>query len=322
MMIDRFLNKGYKKSMMRIRKYITVLLMGFLLFFQACSLWKVPEEKPEPPKEEIVSTLPEKEDSSLPEAKPIEPAPEEELISESLPEIDGNSIEGIGAKDSIGFGVMMTTDETKPGVPQSWINLFKQYQGYYVAPTQEKKIYLTFDLGYESGYTASLLDTLQELAIPGTFFLLGQYIEKNPDLVKRIVSEGYAVGNHSTLHESIPTLTKEEIIEDTQHCQKLFHDLTHRVMHLYRPPKGEFSEYSLSIIHQLGYKSIFWSVAYQDWVALPGGPEESYETVIKHIHPGAIILMHVVTDDNVLALPNIVQSLTEKGYTFASLDEL
>ncbi len=308
--------------MMRIRKYITVLLMGFLLFSQACSLWKSPEVKQESPKEEVVSTLPEKEDSSLPEDKPIEPSPEEELVSEPLPAIDQNSIEGIGAKDSIGFGVLMTTDETQPGVPQAWINLFKQYQGYYIAPTQEKKIYLTFDLGYESGFTASLLDTLRKLEIPGTFFLLGQYIEKNPDLVKRIVSEGHAVGNHSNNHESLPTLTEESIIEETQECQRLYHDLTQKVMHLYRPPKGEFSEYSLSIIHQLGYKSIFWSVAYQDWVALPGGPEESYETVMKHIHPGAIVLMHVVTDDNVLALPKIVQSLTEKGYTFASLDEL
>ena len=308
--------------MRKMRKLITVLLMGILLFCTACKFQTSTVTPSELPNEEISSNTSQNVDSEEPTENPVEPPPVIQEEPEPLPEIDNNAINGTGEKTSIGFGVLMTTDETQPGVPQAWINIFQQYQGYYVIPTQEKKIYLTFDLGYESGFTNSLLDTLSTLKIPGTFFLLGQYIEKNPDIVKRIVSEGHAVGNHSYIHDSIPTLTKEEIIADAQHCQQLFYDLTNQETHLYRPPKGEFSEYSLSVIHQLGYKSFFWSVAYQDWVALPGGPGESYETVMKHIHPGAIVLMHVVTDDNVLALPRIVQSLTEKGYTFASLDEI
>lgn len=297
---------------------IVAFLMGSLLLWNSCTISNLFNNEPVPKPQENSSTpAPVQQVPKLdnPIVKPV-------VEQEPLPEIDENAIEGTGSNKKIGFGVLMTSDESQPGIPQEWLNIFHQYEGYYLVPNQEKKVYLTFDLGYESGFTVSLLDTLKAMQVPATFFLLGQYIEKNPEIVKRIALEGYAVGNHSYYHESLPSLTEQEIIRDTQKCLTLYHQVTNRKMHLYRPPMGEFSEYSLSVLHELGYKSIFWSIAYKDWEALPGGEQESYDTVMKYIHPGAIVLMHVVTDDNVLALPKIVQSLTEKGYRFASLDEL
>jgi len=297
---------------------IASCLTGSLLFLNACSLFKPVPSPPSanPP----VSSLP-TEESPSPDRKEMNPPEKVEEI-EAMPVIDENSIQGTGSKKKYAFGVLMTTDRTQPGVPIEWQRIFNQYNGYFVIPTQEKKVFLTFDLGYEAGFTGSLLDTLDELNIPATFFLLGQYMEKNPDIVKRIVQDGYSVGNHSYYHENIYDFNVQDIIQDTQKCQTLFHQLTNRTMRFYRFPKGEFSEYAMSVIQRLGYKTFFWSIAYKDWEKVPEGPDGCYKNVMDHIHPGAIVLMHAVSDDNILALPRIVQSLTEQGYTFASLDEL
>jgi len=291
--------------------------MGSLLFLTACSFIR-PVSSPSSSTPPVIS---------LPTEIPQPPSPEmtnppEEEKIEPLPEIDENAIQGTGSKKKFEFGVMMTTDGNQPNIPMEWKTLFTQYDGYYVIPTQEKKVYLTFDLGYEAGFTSSLLDTLQKLNLPATFFLLGQYIEKNPELVKRVIQAGYPVGNHSSYHENIYNFSSQEIVKDTQHCQALLNQLTNRTMNLYRFPKGEFSEHALSVLQQLGYKSFFWSIAYKDWEKVPEGPDGCYQNVIDHIHPGAIILMHVVSDDNILALPRIVETLTQQGYTFAGLDEL
>ena len=290
--------------------------MGSLFFLHACTLFR-PASSPSsvlPPISPLVI-------EELPEPVSNEISPSVETKSEPNPATEQN-IQGNGSKQKYGFGVLMTTDGTKPDVPLEYKRIFNQNNGLYVVPTQEKKVYMTFDLGSEFGFTDALLDTLNYLDIPATFFLLGQYIEKNPDIVKRIAQDGFAIGNHSYYHESIPVLSEREIIEDTRKCQTLFQQLTNRDMQFYRFPRGEFSEFSLSIIHKLGYKSIFWSIAYRDWETIPGGQDECYRKVIDHIHPGAIVLMHVVTDDNRLALPKIVQTLREQGYTFAGLDEL
>lgn len=310
-------NQRYKERMKNKNVIVMIVLSGLILSLHACSF--LPSSPlSTPPDEPITETQePITKEADLPENTPPE-APE----PEPLAEIEESSIHGIGSQHKYEFGVLMTTDKTKPGVPAEWQQLFAQYGGMYVAPTLEKTVYLTFDLGYEAGYTNSLLDTLKQLHIRGTFFLLGQYMEKNPAIVKRIVQEGHAVGSHSYYHDSLPSLTDQAIIEDTQKCNQLYHQLTGKNFRLYRFPKGEFSEYSLSVIQALGYPSYFWSIAYMDWEKVPGGPDECYQKVMDHIHPGAIVLMHVVTDDNLLALPRIVQSLTEQGYTFAGLDEI
>jgi peptidoglycan-N-acetylmuramic acid deacetylase len=297
------------------KKMLSFVLALFLCFFSiSCHDLTSSSIKPEPEKTEqiLAETVPA---SELPEPSeeisPDSASPEDPLV------INTEIIQAQGSRIKCRFGVKMSTDGSKPCIPTDWKSILDCYSGFYLLPTEQKIVYFTFDLGYEAGFTAKLLDLLKDLEIPALFFLTGYYIQTQPQLVLRMLEEGHEVGNHSHKHESLPSLSKEEIIEDTQTVEKLFFDLTGQKMRAYRPPSGHFSEYSLSILHQMGYESYFWSIAYPDWEKLPGGWQQAYQTVIDHIHPGALILMHVSTDENLKALPDIARTLRDQGYSFA-----
>ena len=202
-------------------------------------------------------------------------------------------------------------------------NLMEGMNACYIGDTNSKNIYLTFDEGYENGYTAIILDTLKEKNVPAAFFCTGDYVTRNKELVGRMVDEGHIVGNHSWNHKSMPTLSDSEFKEELKKIDDYMKEnFSYEVKYL-RYPNGEFSERTLAMAKDLGYKTAFWSVAYKDWEAgVVNGIDYAVNQVTNHIHNGAVILLHAVSKDNADALGTIIDNLRDEGYTFLSLDQL
>lgn len=201
----------------------------------------------------------------------------------------------------------------------------KQYNAHYVADTQEKIIYLTFDAGYENGNTAAILDALKKHQAPATFFLVGNYLKNSPDLVKRMVAEGHTVGNHTFHHPDMSQIsTPEAFSQELQSLEALFQEVTGQPMkRYYRPPQGKYSESNLQMAKDLGYHTFFWSLAYVDWYEdKQPSHEEAFQKLLSRIHPGAIVLLHSTSKTNGEILDELLTRWEEMGYSFHSLDEL
>ncbi len=200
----------------------------------------------------------------------------------------------------------------------------KLFDGYYLGDIDEKVIYLTFDQGYENGYTAKILDTLKEKEVPAAFFLVRTYLRDNIPLVQRMIDEGHVVGNHSARHYNMPELSDEKVISEIVDMEAYYREVTGQEMDkFFRPPSGEYSARVLKIAQDLGYKTIFWSFAYKDWlVDEQPGKAYTYKMAMDNLHNGAIMLLHSVSSSNTEALGDIIDSYREQGFTFKSLDEL
>ncbi len=202
-------------------------------------------------------------------------------------------------------------------------SVLEKYNGIYMGNPEKSFVYLTFDEGYENGYTPQILDTLKEKKVPACFFVTGSYAEKEPELIKRMVNEGHIVGNHTVNHPSLPSCTDEEIEDEITSLERMVYDITGKSMKFFRPPMGEHSERTMKITKDLGYKTVFWSLAYADWdINRQPGRTYVHEAVTKYIHNGAIILMHAVSADNAAELPSIIDDVRKMGYEFNSLDKL
>ena len=222
----------------------------------------------------------------------------------------------------IGWG-LKKVQGSQPEVPTSYQELLKKYDSYYLGNTTEKVMYLTFDEGYENGYTAQILDVLKKTQTPAAFFVTGPYIKNEADLVKRMVNEGHTVGNHTVNHPSMPDVSNEEIEKELSELDKMFFELTGKNMTFLRPPRGEFSERTLALSKDMGYKNIFWSVAYADWdTKKQKGVDYAIQQVTSQFHNGAIILLHAVSSDNANGLEQIINTAKEQGYTFKRLEDL
>ncbi|MCK9479306.1 MAG: delta-lactam-biosynthetic de-N-acetylase [Firmicutes bacterium] len=210
-----------------------------------------------------------------------------------------------------------------PQLPAEWIGLLKRFDGYYVGDQNEKILFLTFDEGYENGYTAKILDVLKEKNVPAAFFITGAYVTKEPDLVKRMAQEGHIVGNHTYNHPSMPDVTDDEKLKkELDSLNEKFFALTGKNMNYLRPPKGEFSEHTLALSQKCGYKTILWSNAYVDWILDKNTDELAFNSITKYLHNGCIILMHAVSKENASVLDKVIDFATQQGYTFKSLDDL
>lgn len=221
-----------------------------------------------------------------------------------------------------GWGIKRNNNHQTPEVPKGITSLLAKYDAYWIGDTHQKAVYLTFDEGYENGYTPKILDILKEQKVPAAFFITGHYLKSQPELVKRMVAEGHIVGNHTVNHPSLPDLSKEQIKKEVDQLAEEFFKLTGQKMVYLRPPKGEYSERTLAETREMGYYNIFWSLALVDWVPMPGGAEEAYQSVMNNLHNGAIILLHAVSKDNTEALERILKDMKAQGYTFKTLDDL
>ncbi len=228
----------------------------------------------------------------------------------------------VGYYDRKSWWFKRNTENTPPSAQQDIA--IDNYDAYYLGDTQRKTIYLTFDEGYENGYSEKILDVLKEYDVKAAFFVTKSYIRDNTELIKRMVAEGHVVGNHSVTHPDMTTLTDEQIASEINDCAEYFKEVTGQDMpHFFRPPEGVYSIHSLEQTQLQGYKTIFWSFAYGDWdVNKQPGKQAAYDMVMNNYHNGSIMLLHAVSQSNTEALPDIIKSLREKGYTFMSLEDL
>jgi|CeladaMinimDraft_18_1061708.scaffolds.fasta_scaffold01619_2 peptidoglycan-N-acetylmuramic acid deacetylase len=202
--------------------------------------------------------------------------------------------------------------------------LLERYGAVFRGSPEGRNLYLTFDNGYENGYTAKILDVLKEKKVPACFFVTGHYVRTEPELLRRMAKEGHIIGNHSWSHPDFSTLADEKIREELEKVRREVADITgQREMRYLRPPRGIFSERSLRVSQSLGYTNVFWSIAYKDWdTSAQRGARYAYDSVVSQLHPGAIILLHSVSKDNAEALASIIDEARRQGYTFRSLDHL
>jgi peptidoglycan-N-acetylmuramic acid deacetylase len=209
--------------------------------------------------------------------------------------------------------------DADPGAPE----LLKKYGGLYLGDTTQKVIYLTFDEGYENGYTPKILDVLRDNGVKAVFFITGPYLKQNEDLVRRMVEEGHIVGNHTLHHPSLPTISDRQIEEEVLGLDRVFHEKFGKNMKYLRPPRGEYSERTLAITQKLGYCNLFWSFAYDDWYKdKVRGADYAYDIVMRNLHNGAILLLHAVSRDNAYALDSIIKGARERGYTIGNINEI
>lgn len=200
-----------------------------------------------------------------------------------------------------------------------------ELEAYYLGNEKEKKIYLTFDAGYENGNTEKILDALKENDVKAAFFLVGNYLETCPDIVKRMVEEGHIVGNHTYHHKDMEALTTEEaFIKELTDLEVLYKKIINKDMpKFYRPPQGKYSKEQLLWAKKNGYKTCFWSLAYVDWDEKKQPTnEQAMEKLTKRIHPGAIILLHSTSSTNAQILGDIIREWKNMGYTFGELTSL
>lgn len=205
------------------------------------------------------------------------------------------------------------------------VETLRNYDAYFLDDSNEKVVYLTFDSGYENGYTNALLDTLKEKNVPATFFLVGNYFKTDPDLVKRMVDEGHIVGNHTMTHPKLSGISDiAHLKEELEGVEKLYTEITGKQMKkIMRPPSGNYSLSSLQMTKDLGYSSIFWSVAYVDWINdKQPSHSEAFDKLMNRLHDGAIILLHSNSKTNCEILGEFIDKVENEGYTFKSLDYL
>lgn len=215
--------------------------------------------------------------------------------------------------------------EGAPPIGNAGRDQLKQYDAVYMGDPAEKTLYLTFDAGYENGSTEKILDTLKAQEVPAAFFLVGNYIEKNADLVRRMVDEGHIVANHTMHHYDMSKLsTKEDFSKELTDLEALYQEKTGREMaKFYRPPQGIYSEENLKMAKELGYKTVFWSLAYVDWLT-DNQPtaEQAFSKLLPRIHSGAVVLLHSTSQTNAAILDQLLTKWEEMGYRFGTMEEL
>lgn len=307
------------------------------------------KETVSPVVEEVEEQKSQEKEETPPEQVPAEETSKEETVEEKGAEEQDNSENQGPVKNTMPEIVNQFSNQAEynPDInidelsnePQSWgfkrnkehtpVKAYytadlPKYGTYYLGNTEEKVVYLTFDEGYENGFTPAILDTLKEKQVKAAFFITGSYLKHNPDLVKRMRAEGHLVANHSQTHPDFTTKTDEEVIAEVSQVGDKFKELTGTEMDpFFRFPSGRYSERDLYIVRKLGYRNIFWSMAHKDWeVNNQPGKEVAYQHVMDNYHPGAIILLHAVSSSNTEALADIITGLDDAGYRFGSLYEL
>lgn len=265
---------------------------------------------------------------TTPETVPDVTIPEETKPQETLPEIGTDpggfgqifSIEDLQGMDTTkkgyGPGTQVDGDNRPLGAVtlQEW---YGEYDAYFIAP-DNGDLYLTFDEGYENGYTTQILDVLKEKNVKAVFFVTLNYCKKNPALIQRMIDEGHAVGNHSVSHLSMPTLSVEKMIDEVMVLHDYVVENFGYEMHLFRPPMGEYSKQSLAVLQYLGYKTVEWSFAYADYdPENQMDPDKAYAKVVGAAHGGGIFLLHAVSKTNTEILGDVIDELRRQGYNLA-----
>lgn len=223
------------------------------------------------------------------------------------------------------FGFKKSKDGKLPSIAEEgFMGILQKHGAIFLGDTEKKELYLTFDNGYENGYTAQLLNVLKDKKVPAAFFVTGHYVKDQPELVKRMAEEGHIIGNHSWSHPDMSSISAGRIKDELDKVKVEIAKLTPQSEVRYlRPPRGIFSDQMLGVSQNLGYTSVFWSVAYRDWdTKKQHGWNYAYQQVMAQLHPGAVILLHSVSQDNAEAMGKIIDDARGQGYEFKSLDQM
>ena len=230
------------------------------------------------------------------------------------------SAEGTLRNEKIEWGLKRAKNNEQPVFDEKSRELIEAYNGITIGNNDEKYVYLTFDLGFEAGYTDSILNTLKENNVTAAFFITGHYLNTSEELVKKMIENGNIVGNHTVNHHSMPSLNNDELREEIMNLHTALYEKTGYEMNFIRPPKGEFSERNLELINSLGYTNVMWSFAYDDWDDKKQNREEyGKKKIIDNIHNGAVILLHATSKDNMNILDEVIKEIKNEGYEFRSL---
>ena len=222
----------------------------------------------------------------------------------------------------IGWGIKRNDNHKQPDLGSKNKEILEKYEGIAMGNKDEKYVYLTFDEGYEAGYTSKILEVLKNNQVKATFFITAHYVNTQEELVKQMIEEGHIVGNHTVNHKSMPDLSEEKIKKEILELHQTIYDKFNYEMKYMRPPKGEFSEKSLSVTNSLGYKTVMWSFAYEDWNEDKQPEEEkSKAKILNNLHNGEIMLLHGNSKTNTNILDSIIKEAKQMGYEFKSLDE-
>ncbi len=222
------------------------------------------------------------------------------------------------------WGLSFRTEGAAPIAPVEQ-HILAGFDGAYIGNSREKVLYLTFDAGYENGYTEKILDILEKHQVPAAFFLVGNYLQQNGDLVRRMVKDGHIVGNHTMHHPDMSKISDPAAFQkELEDLETLYREITGENMpKYYRPPQGIYSEENLKMAQKLGYKTVFWSLAYADWNndSQPT-PQQAFSKLLPRTHNGAVVLLHSTSRTNAEILDELLTKWKEMGYRFGTLEEL
>ncbi len=223
------------------------------------------------------------------------------------------------------FGFKKSRDGKLPSIAdEGFMNILQKHEAIFLGNTEKKELFLTFDNGYENGYSSKILDVLKEKKVPAAFFVTGHFVKDQPALVMRMVNEGHLIGNHSWSHPDMTQISSNRIKDELDKVKEEVANLTDRQeMRFMRPPRGIFNERMLRVSRELGYTNVFWSVAYKDWdINQQKGWSYAYKNIMAQLHPGAVVLLHSVSSDNAGALAKIIDDARQQGYEFKSLGQM
>jgi len=222
----------------------------------------------------------------------------------------------------IEWGIKRGNNHEQPDLGSKNKSLIEKYNGMAMGNDKDKYIYVTFDLGYEAGYTENILKTLKENNVAAAFFITAHYANSASDLVQRMIEDRHIIGNHTVNHKSMPSLSEDELTKELMNLHTSIYEKFGYEMKYMRPPKGEYSERSLSSTTKLGYIPVMWSFAYADWdEAAQPSKESAINKIIENVHNGEIMLLHATSKTNMEILDTVIKQIKQMGYEFKSLDE-
>lgn len=232
-----------------------------------------------------------------------------------------SSLESLSSKKTE-WGIKRNDNHEQPDLGSLNKKIIDEAKGIAMGNKDSKRVYLTFDEGYEAGYTEKILEVLKQNDVKACFFITAHYVNTNPELVQKMINEGHTIGNHTVNHKSMPSLTLEQIKNEVMNLHIAVYEKFGYEMKYIRPPKGEYSEKSVEYCNTLGYTHVMWSFAYDDWDENKQGREEyAKKKILNNIHNGAVILLHGNSKDNTNILDYCIKEIKNMGYNFSTLDE-
>lgn len=302
--------------MIILKKYFIVLLTCSFLFVLISCTHKNDAYQHEADTDKAAATTEKAEYNTFTGRKPLD-----KVSFEVKEHEDDKKLSTVKIEHS--FGVAKNGQPHSISVESQHFFETKKFEAITMDTQTKENIYLTFDCGYENGYTSKILDILKLKNIKAAFFCTLDQIKSEPELIARMINEGHVVGNHSATHPSFDTLTRNQIAKELEECENYLRENFGYSSSYFRFPKGNYSEMALDTVGDLGFTSVFWSLSYADWdTEKRNGADYAFKKVTERLHPGAIILLHSVSPDNAEALVNIIDYATENGYVFSSLEKL